>query len=661
MTLLHNPVIRGFAPDPSMVRVGDWYYVATSSFEWFPTIPLHRSRDLAHWEFAGHVQGAVPGNSLAGVPDSGGIWAPSLSWDGERFWVVYSIVRSVGTPYFDTDTYVSTATEAAGAWAAPRRIASHGFDPALFHDGGRLWLLNLQNDHRPGGRRFAGIVLTELDRETPAPVGDTHLLLQHERLVEGPKLVHKDGWYYLVLAEGGTGFEHGVLVARSRRITGPYELHDRPLLTSRDDPSLPLQKAGHGELVQLPDGTWVLSHLAARPLHTPAGPRCPLGRETAIQAVTWAPEGWPRLRHGGPHPSTEVDVSTHPRLEGVAAATAHRGPAAVLGTPARPGLKAQTGTPTHPGPRPEPDIAAQPHPAAQTGAPTYPRPEDETTSPAQPHPATDAAAPTQPRPQPQPDTPVRPRPQAQPVTPAHPGPQPQPNTPAQPHPTAHTPLPPHPRPSDQPALPRDPLGWPWSTLRAAPDRSWADAAARPGWIRLRGRHGPESWWAHSLLAQRITEHRAEAEVTVEARPTTFTQAAGLVLWYNTESYLALDLTWAEPEGEGQRGQQWRGGGRTVLSLVERDEGGTRQVAVVDVHTESAFTIGVTVEDGVARFWSLGAHGVRIPIGPELDFTRLSDDHGSKLRFTGAMAGIHAVDLVGAAFTADFTGFRLSCG
>ncbi|WP_406396728.1 hypothetical protein OG806_37730 [Streptomyces sp. NBC_00882] len=110
-----------------------------------------------------------------------------------------------------------------------------------------------------------------------------------------------------------------------------------------------------------------------------------------------------------------------------------------------------------------------------------------------------------------------------------------------------------------------------------------------------------------------------------------------------------------------RGQQWRGGGRTVLSLVERDEGSTRQVAVVDVPTESAFTLGVNVEDGVARFWRVDGVGPRTPVGPELDFTRLSDDHGSKLRFTGAMAGIHAVDLVGAAFTADFTGFRLSCG
>ncbi|MFI6015822.1 family 43 glycosylhydrolase [Streptomyces sp. NPDC051243] len=529
MTLLHNPVIRGFAPDPSLVRVGDWYYVATSSFEWFPTIPIHRSRDLAHWEYAGHVRGAVPGDSLAGVPDSGGIWAPSLSWDGERFWVVYSVVRSVGTPYFDVDTYVSTAPEIGGRWTPPRRIPSHGFDPALFHEEGRLWLLNLQNDCRPGGRRFAGIVLTELDRETLSPVGDTHLLLQHERLIEGPKLVHRDGWYHLVLAEGGTGFEHGVRMARGRGITGPYELDDRPLLTSRDDPSSPLQKAGHAELVQTPDGDWVLSHLVARPLHTPNGPRCPLGRETAIQAVVWDADGRPRLRHGGPQPAVEVDVPTRPSTE----------------------------------------------------------------------------------------------------------------------------------PAPEPADLDDPLGWPWSTLRGYADPSWADTTTRPGWIRLTGRHGPESRWAHSLLAQRVTEHRAEAEVTVEARPRTFTQAAGLVLWYGTEAYLSLDLTWAEPEGEEQRGQQWRGAGRTVLSLVEREESVTRRAAVVEVDASAPLTLGVTVDDGRARFWYV-REGVRTPIGPPLDFTRLSDDYGSKLRFTGAMAGVHAVDLVDAAFTADFTGFRLTC-
>ncbi|GHK01216.1 xylan 1,4-beta-xylosidase [Streptomyces sp. Y2F8-2] len=526
MTVLRNPVIRGFAPDPSLVRVGDRYYVATSSFEWFPTIPIHRSRDLAHWEYAGHVRGAVPGDSLAGVPDSGGIWAPSLSWDGERFWMVYTIVRSVGTAYFDLDTYVTTATEVDGKWSAPRRVASHGFDPALFHDGGRLWLLNLQNDHRPGGDRFAGIVLTELDRATLAPLGDTHLLLQHERLIEGPKLLRRDGWYYLVLAEGGTGFQHGVRVARGRTITGPYELDDAPLLTSRDDPSLPLQKAGHAELVETPDGAWVMSHLTARPLRTPDGPRCTLGRETAIQAVTWDTDGWPRLRQGGWHPLVEVDV------------------------------------PTHPDP-----------------APPVERPE--------------------------------------------------------------------------------PLSWPWSTLRGYPDPSWADTTSRPGWIRLRGRQGPESLWGQSLLAQRVSEHRAEAEVTVEAAPRTFTQAAGLVLWYDTRSYLTLDLTWAEPDGEPQRGQQWRVAGRTVLSLVERDEQDLRQVVLVDVDARGPVTLGVTVDGAEARFWYVRA-GARTPVGPPLDFSRLSDDHGSRLRFTGAFVGIHARDLVDAAFTADFTGFRLTC-
>lgn len=547
MTVARNPVIRGFAPDPSLIRVGEWYYVATSSFEWFPTIPVHRSRDLAHWEFAGHVRGAVPGDSLAGVPDSGGIWAPSLSWDGERFWVIYAIVRSVGTRHFDLDTYVSTATRVDGAWTAPRRVASHGFDPALFHHEGRLWLLNMQSDHRPGGKRFAGIVLTELDRSTLRPLGDTHLLLQHDKLIEGPKLLVRDGWYYLVLAEGGTGFEHGVRVARSRAMTGPYELDDVPLLTTRDDPKVPLQKAGHAELVEAPDGEWYLSHLTARPLHTEHGMRCPLGRETAVQAVTWDAEGWPRLRQGGWHPVVEVEV---PTVDTAAAVTASVDTA--LSLPATAG-----------------------------------------------------------------------------------------------------------KPSTAPVVRDDALSWPWSTLRAEPDASWADTAVRPGWIRLRGRQGPESLWNQSLLAQRLTEHRAEVEVTVEARPRTFTEAAGLVLRYDTASYLTLDLTWAEPEGEPQRGQQWRGEGRTVLSLLERDEGGARQVAVVEVEAGRPVTLGASVDGADARFWFL-RDGVRVPMGPVLDFSRLSDDYGSRLRFTGVFAGIHAQDLVAAEFTADFGGFRLVC-
>ncbi|GGS60524.1 family 43 glycosylhydrolase [Streptomyces griseoviridis] len=527
-TVARNPVIRGFMPDPSMIRVGDWYYVANSSFEWFPTIPIHRSRDLAHWEYAGHVQGAAPGGSLAGVPDSGGIWAPSMSWDGERFWMVYAVVRSVGTPYFDLDTYITTASDSRGPWTPPRRVASHGFDPALFHEDGRLWLLNLQNDHRPGGQRFSGIVLTELDPASLAPVDETRLLLQHDRLIEGPKVCTRNGWYYLTLAEGGTGFEHGVRMARSRSLGGPYELDTLPLLTTRDDATLPLQKAGHGELVQTPHGQWVLCHLAARPLQTAAGPRCTLGRETAIQAITWDEEQWPRLQQGGWHPATEVTVATTP------------------------------------------------------------------------------CAPPSPR-------------QAEPTS----------------------------------------LNWPWSTLREPPSSTWADTTTRPGWIRLRGRHGPESRWEQSLLAQRLTEHHATAQVTVDARPRTFTQAAGLILRYDAAAYLSLDLTWTEPDGEAQRGQQWQSAGRVVLSLVERDEHGARQAALQEIEPNNPVTLGVTITGTSARFW-YATDGQRTQIGLPLDCTRLSDDHGGTLRFTGTLVGIHARDLVDASFTADFRDFRLAC-
>ncbi|WP_435176712.1 family 43 glycosylhydrolase [Actinacidiphila sp. bgisy145] len=531
-SVIRNPVIRGFAPDPSVIRVGPWYYAAVSSFEWFPTIPVFRSRDLADWEFAGHVEGAVPGGSLAGVPDSGGIYAPGLSWDGERFRVVYSVVRAVGGRYFDLETWTSAAPDAAGPWSTPRRLPGHGFDPSLFHHGGRTWLVNLQSDHRPGGARFAGIVATELDRATLRPVGGTHLLLQHDRLVEGPKLLHHGGWFYLLVADGGTGPDHGVLTARSRSLLGPYELDDRPLLTSRDDPALPLQRAGHGELVESPDGQWFLGHLASRPLRTPDGPRSPLGRETAIQAVVWSADGWPRLRHGGWHPATEVG-----------------------------------------GPAPLPVPAPyKEHAAARAGI--------------------------------------------------------------------------------------APLGWPWLTLRAPVDPSWADTGARPGWIRLRGRQGPESLWDQSLLAQRITEHDCDVEVTVDALPRTFGEAAGLLLRYHTGAYFALDLTWAEPPGEPQRGQQWRGSGRVVLSLVTRDADEVRQHPPVQVAAGAPVTLGARVRDGAARFW-FRQQGPRQWIGPALDFGRLSDEGGGP-RFTGAVAALHAQDLVDASFTADFGGFRLRC-
>jgi xylan 1,4-beta-xylosidase len=138
--------------------------------------------------------------------------------------------------------------------------------------------------------------------------GETQLLLQHQELIEGPKMLFKDGWFYLIGALGGTSFNHAVLVARSRSVLGPYQVDDSLLLTTRDDPNWPLQRAGHGELVQAPSGEWFMSYLTARPLRVEGERRTTLGRETGIAAVEWV-DGWPRLKGGGWHPVVEVDVS----------------------------------------------------------------------------------------------------------------------------------------------------------------------------------------------------------------------------------------------------------------------------------------------------------------------------------------------------------------
>ncbi|NGO10294.1 glycoside hydrolase family 43 protein [Streptomyces sp. HC44] len=309
---LRNPVLPGFHPDPSIVRVGADYFIATSTFEWYPGVPVHRSKDLVHWEPAGHILDRPDLLDLRGVPDSAGVWAPSLSYRDGQFWLVYTIVRTIGQPYKDLDNYLITAPSIEGPWSEPVFLNSSGFDPSFFHDeDGRSWLLNIQWDPREGHPSFAGILLQEYDAAKRALIGQPRTILQHDELIEGPNVYFRDGWYYLMLAEGGTGWNHGILMARSRELTGPYELDPLgSLLTTRDTPDWPLQKAGHGELVETPEGEWFLAHLASRPVRTPEGPRCVLGRETCLQRVTWTDDGWLRLADGGRRPSLEVLAPT---------------------------------------------------------------------------------------------------------------------------------------------------------------------------------------------------------------------------------------------------------------------------------------------------------------------------------------------------------------
>jgi xylan 1,4-beta-xylosidase len=309
-SMIRNPVLPGFHPDPSIVRVDKDYYIATSTFEWWPGVPVYHSTDLVHWRLLAHALTRPSQLDLRGVPDSAGVWAPSLSHADGKFWLVYTVVHSTGggRPFKDLHNYLVTADRIEGPWSDPVYLNASGFDPSLFHDDdGRKWLVQMRWDFRPDKPRFAGIILQEFDPAANRLTGEVHTLLKKDRLIEGPNLYKRNGLYYLMLAEGGTGWEHGISMARSRCLTGPYEPDPQDsVLTARDDETVPLQKAGHGELVETAGGEWYLAHLASRPAGTGEHRRCVLGRETCLQKVRWTPDGWLRLAQGGHHGSMEV-------------------------------------------------------------------------------------------------------------------------------------------------------------------------------------------------------------------------------------------------------------------------------------------------------------------------------------------------------------------
>ena len=267
--MIHNPVLRGFEPDPVILRVGADFYIATSTFEWYPGVRIHHSRDLVNWRSLGGVLHSTRLLDLAGVPDSGGIWAPGLSYADGLFHLVFTVVDTYAEGWKDLPNYLTTAPTIEGPWSDPLPLHGRGFDVSLFHDDdGRSWLLNMRFDWRPDREGFAGIEIQEYDRKTRTLLGEPRTISTGTSVgvAEGPHLYRRDGWYYLVHAEGGTGYEHGAAVARSRDLLGPYEADPAgPLLTSRDDPSLALQKAGHCSLVETATGQWYAAHIVARP------------------------------------------------------------------------------------------------------------------------------------------------------------------------------------------------------------------------------------------------------------------------------------------------------------------------------------------------------------------------------------------------------------
>jgi len=320
---IQNPILRGFNPDPSCVRVGEDFYIATSTFEWFPGVQIHHSRDLVHWRLLARPLNRASQLNLLGDPDSCGVWAPCLTHADGLFWLVYTDVKrygratvggASGASLRDFHNYLVTSKHIDGEWSDPIHLNSSGFDPSLFHDdNGRKYLVNMLWDHRPGNNRFAGIVLQEYSVRERRLIGDRINIFGGTPLgfTEAPHLYQRNGWYYLLTAEGGTGWGHAVTMARSSNIDGPYELHpDTHILTSRHRPDAELQRAGHAALVETQRGETYLVYLCGRPLRNRG--RCTLGRETAIQKVIWSDDGWLRTLEGRGIPTMTTPAPSLP-------------------------------------------------------------------------------------------------------------------------------------------------------------------------------------------------------------------------------------------------------------------------------------------------------------------------------------------------------------
>lgn len=319
--MIRNPILPGFNPDPCICRKGDDYYMAVSSFEWFPGIPVYHSKDLKNWELLTHVLTNDTAVDLKKLPSAKGIWAPCLTYceKEDLFYVVYGVMNSMNARYFDVDNFVITSKNIEGPWSEPVYIHSSGFDASILHDDddGRKYIVSLEWETREGYEKPGAICMVEYCPEKKEIIGYPKRIWSggtNRGCIEAPHLTKRGEYYYIMCAEGGTGYGHSVTMGRSKNVWGPYEGDPtNPIVTSipgdfyeRHDPDhlkpkyynpeSILQKSGHGSYVETQLGEVYLVHLTARPFVPEL--RCTLGRETAIQKMIWTDDGWLRMADG---------------------------------------------------------------------------------------------------------------------------------------------------------------------------------------------------------------------------------------------------------------------------------------------------------------------------------------------------------------------------
>lgn len=294
-----NPVIPGFNPDPSVCRVGEDYYLVTSTFQYFPGVPVYHSKDLIHWEQIGNCLTRESQLSLKNANSGGGIYAPTIRYNDGTFYMVTTNVSGDGN-------FFVTTKDPYGEWSDPIWLEQGGIDPTLYFEGGTTYMVSNPRN---------GIYLCEIDVNTGKQLTESKLLWQGDggRYPEAPHIYKKDGWYYLMIAEGGTEYGHSITIARSRDIYGPYESNpDNPILTnfSRLGQNKEIQGTGHGDLIEDHEGMWWIVFLGFRPQN---GSHHLLGRETCLESVEWH-EDWP-IVNGTGTADLQKQIATLPQVE----------------------------------------------------------------------------------------------------------------------------------------------------------------------------------------------------------------------------------------------------------------------------------------------------------------------------------------------------------
>ena len=295
-----NPIISGFNPDPSICRVGEDYYLVTSSFEYFPGIPIYHSKDLVNWKQIGHCLTRDSQLQLQHATSSGGLYAPSLRYHGGLFYVICTNVSDKGNFY-------CTATNPAGPWSDPIWVDIKSIDPDIFWDDDGKSYFVTQGDE--------GIRITQIDIKTGKILSPEKLVWGGTggRFPEAPHVYKKDGFYYLLLGEGGTEYAHSTTIGRSKSLFGPYESCPlNPILShsNRLGQGNVIQGVGHADLVQAQDGSWWAVFLGFRVTQRYSYYHI-LGRETFLAPVDWPKNGWPQVNGNGII-NIDMDVPTLP-------------------------------------------------------------------------------------------------------------------------------------------------------------------------------------------------------------------------------------------------------------------------------------------------------------------------------------------------------------